>query len=112
YELAFAGSFDAPYASRRQQVVPGEDARVELTPAVSYRLILVDEQGKPVDRSVYSIPVQNVPGTPPQGLSRKFNEARRVAPGVYEGIVPLGPGAVLVERKKRDRPVAVDPKEF
>ncbi len=113
YELAFAGSFAAPYGSHRQTVLPGVENRVKLTRAVPYRLKLVDQEGQPIDRPVYSIAVQVVPGTVHRGIKRHFNEAKKVAPGVYEGIVPVGPGAVLVERKsRRDRPAAVDPKAF
>ncbi len=113
YELAFVGSFAAPYGSRRQQVVPGEEAEIELSPAAPYRLKVVDANGNPVDRDVYSIEVQETPGTVRRGIKGRFNDAERVAPGVYEGIVPLGPGAVLVKRgAKADRPAAVDPKAF
>jgi hypothetical protein len=112
FELAFLGSFEAPYASRRKRVVPGEDAQVQLTPALPYRLKLVDPKGKPLDREIYSIVVQESPGATRHDIKMRFNDAQRVAPGVYEGIVPMGPGAVLVKRKKADRPVAVDPKAF
>jgi hypothetical protein len=111
-ELAFAGSFDAPFGGRRQRVAPGEDAQVELMPAVRYRLRIVDEAGQPVDREVSSIEVQSEPGTSKLGIRHDFDKARRAAAGVYEGIVPTGPGAVLVERRKTDRPAAVDPKAF
>jgi hypothetical protein len=112
-ELAFAGSFDAPFGSRRQRVAPGEDAQVELMPAVRYRLRIVDEAGQPVDREVTSIEVQSEPGTSKLGIRHDFDKARRAAVGVYEGIVPTGPGAVLVKRgRKTDRPAAVDPKAF
>lgn len=113
YELAFVGSFGAPFSSARQRVVPGEDARVELAPAVPYRLKLIDPQGNPIDRRVYSVGVQLVPGTVRRDVKYYFNDAVRVAPGVYEGIVPTGPAAVLASRgAKSDRPVAVNPKEF
>ncbi len=113
YELAFSGSFAAPFGSRRQRIVPGENARVELVLAVPYRLKLSDPDGKPVDREVYSNIVQIIPGTDRRDVKWQFNDAVRVAPGVYEGIVPTGPGAVLVKRgSRKDRPVAVDPKAF
>jgi hypothetical protein len=112
FEVAFAGSFAAPYADRRQQVVPGENARVELWPAAAYRLKLLDPDGKPVDREVYSIEVQAFPGSVRRGIKTHFSDAEQVAPGVYQGIVPRGPGAVLVKRgAKTDRPAAVDPKQ-
>jgi hypothetical protein len=113
YDLAFVGSFDAPFASRSQQVFPGEEAEVTLTRAVPYRLKLTDPAGRPVDREVYSIQVQQTPGTTRQDIKGTFNDAERVAPGIYQGIVPIGPGAVLVKRGGRtDRPVAVQPKAF
>lgn len=113
YELAFTGSFAAPYADHRQRVVPGEDARVNLEPAVPYRLRLVDPKGNPVDRAVYSSEVQPIPGVIHSGVKKRFNDAKRMAPGVYEGIVPTGPAAVLVKRgTKTDRPAAVNPKAF
>tara|TARA_R110002095_G_scaffold189660_1_gene167347 strand:- start:69867 stop:72935 length:3069 start_codon:yes stop_codon:yes gene_type:complete len=113
YELAFIGSFAAPYFDHRQRVVPGEDARVILTPAVPYRLRLIDPKGNPVDRDVYSIKVQSIPGLSHTGVKGRFNDAQRVAPGIYEGIVPWGPAAVLVKRSlKTDRPAAVVPKAF
>jgi hypothetical protein len=113
FEVAFAGSFAAPYGSRRQQIVLGDDARVELMPAAPYRLQLIDPNGKPVDREVYSIEVQAFPGVVQRGIKRNFNDAERVAPGVYQGIVAIGPGAVLAKRRaKSDRPAAVNPKEY
>ncbi|WP_197999998.1 M56 family metallopeptidase [Gimesia alba] len=113
YNLAFSGSFAAPYTDSRRRVVPGEEARVELGSAVPYRLRLVDPKGNPVDREVYSIRVQSSPGESRRGIKSRFNDARRVAPGIYEGIVPWGPAAVLVKRgAKTDRPAAVDPKAF
>ena len=111
--LAFVGSFEAPFASRREQVFPGADAEVLLTRAVPYRLKLTDPAGQPLDREVYSIQVQETPGSRRYDVKGRFNDAERVAPGVYRGIVPRGPGAVLVQRRARtDRPVAVHPKEF
>lgn len=113
YELAFVGSFAAPFASHRQQVVPGDDGYIKLQPAVPYRLKLVDAKGEPIDREVTSIQVQATPGDIRSGITSRFNDAERIGPGVYEGIVPLGPGAVLVKRgAKADRPAAVDPKAF
>lgn len=113
FEVAFAGSFAAPYSSLRQRIAPGEEAWVALNSAAPYRLTLRNSDGDPVDREVYSVEVQEVPGTVRQGIKSRFNDAQRVAPGVYEGIVPTGPGAIFVERgKKSDRPVAVNPKEF
>jgi hypothetical protein len=112
YELAFVGSFAAPWDGHRQTVFPGRDANVRLTPAVRYRLTLTDPQGNAVDRKVYSIMVQQVPGSSYRDVKERFNVPERVAPGVYRGIVPSGPAAVLVERRKSDRPVAVNPKAF
>ena len=111
YELAFVGSFGAPFQSQRQTVRPGFDARVEVLPAVPYRLTLTDPRGEPVDRTVYSIQVQATPGSVRSDVKSRFNDPVRVAPGVYEGIVPTGPGAVVALRGyKSGRPVAVDPK--
>lgn len=113
YDLAFVGSFEAPFGGRRQRVVAGQDARVELQRAIPYRLKLTDPSGKPVDRTVYSIEVQSTVGGSRQDVKRHFDNPRRVGPGLYEGIVPVGPAAVLVERgAKTDRPAAVHPKEF
>jgi hypothetical protein len=113
YELAFAGSFAAPFRSARQRVVSGAVARVELADAVPYRLKLTDREGNPIDRTVFSVDVQQTPGTTRRDIKTAFNDAERVALGVYEGIVPIGPGAVLVKRgKKTDRPAAVNPKAF
>ena len=57
--------------------------------------------------------MQQTPGTTRRDIKTTFNDAERVALGVYEGIVPIGPGAVLVKRgKKTDRPTAVNPKAF
>ena len=113
YELAFVGSFQVPYASRRQTLRPGIDADVEIQPAVPYRLRLTDPAGKPVDRRVFSVVVQQTPGSVRSDVKPRFNDSVRVAPGVYEGIVPTGPGAVVALRGfKSDRPVAVDPKAF
>lgn len=112
YELAFVGSFAAPWRGSRQTIVSGREIRVELTPAVPYRLTLTDPQGNAVDRKVYSIVVQQVPGSIYRDAKETFNVPEREAPGVYRGIVPAGPAAVLVERRKRDRPVAMNPKAF
>ena len=113
YELAFAGSFAAPFRSARQQIVAGIVARVQLEDAVPYRLKLTDREGNPIDRTVFSVDVQQTPGTTRRDIKTTFNDAERVALGVYEGIVPIGPGAVLVKRgKKTDRPAAVNPKAF
>jgi hypothetical protein len=113
YELAFIGSFSVPYRSQRQRIVAGRDASVELQPAVSYRLTLRDPQGEPVEREVYSIEVQQTPGSVRREVKERFNTAVQAAPGMYEGIVPTGSGAVLVKRgAKTDRPAAVDPKAF
>ena len=113
YDLAFVGSFAAPFASRREPVFPGADAEVTLTRAVPYRLKLTDPAGQPLDRDVYSIQVQETPGSKRYDVKGRFNDAERVAPGIYQGIVPSGPGAVLVKRGARtDRPAAVHPKEF
>ncbi|MGH7194545.1 MAG: M56 family metallopeptidase, partial [Candidatus Saccharimonadales bacterium] len=112
YELAFVGSFAAPWRGHRQRIFPGTQARVELTPAVQYQLSLADPQGNAVDRDVYSIVVQKDPGSIYRDVKEKFNVPERVAPGVYRGIVPAGPAAVLVKRRKSDRPVAVNPKAF
>jgi len=111
YDLAFVGSFDAPFADRRFRVVEGARAKVKLQPAVPYRLKLTDPEGNPVDRNVYSIQVQRYPRTTVDGVKNRFNDAERIAPGLYQGIIPTGPGAVLIKRgAKTDRPVAVDPK--
>jgi hypothetical protein len=113
FEVAFVGSFAAPFAARRQRIVPGEDAQVALEPAAPYRLKLVDPEGNPVDREVASIEVQTIPGTVRHTVKTDFNTPVKVAPGVYEGIVPIGPGAVLVKRgAKADRPAFVQPKDF
>ncbi len=113
YELAFAGSFAAPFRSARQRIVDGIVARVQLEDAVPYRLKLTDRAGNPIDRTVFSVDVQQTPGTIRRDIKTRFNDAERVAPGVYEGIVPIGPGAVLVKRgKKTDRPAVVNPKAF
>jgi hypothetical protein len=113
YELAFAGSFAAPFRSDRQRVVSGAVARIKLAAAVPYRLKLTDHAGNPIDRTVFSVDVQQTPGTIRRDIKTTFNDAERVAPGVYEGIVPIGPGAVLVKRgKKTDRPAVVNPKAF
>jgi hypothetical protein len=112
YELAFVGSFAAPWYGHRETIVPGKEARVQLMPAIPYRLKLTDPQGDPVDRKVSSIAVQQVPGTNYRDAKWTFNVPERVAPGVYRGIVPAGPAAVLVERRKSDRPVSINPKAF
>lgn len=112
YELAFVGSFAAPWRGHRQRIFPETQARVELSPAVGYRLSLTDPQGNAVDRDVYSIVVQQEPGSIYSDVKERFNVPERIAPGVYRGIVPAGPAAVLVKRRKSDRPVAVNPKTF
>jgi hypothetical protein len=112
YELAFVGSFAAPWRGHRETIFAGREARIQLTPAVPYRLTLTDPQGNAMDRQVYSIAVQQVPGSIYRDAKSRFNVPERVAPGVYQGIVPAGSAAVLVERHKNDRPAAVDPKAF
>lgn len=113
YTLAFAGSYAAPYRGAYQLANAEEDCVVKLAPAARYRLKLTDAAGRPLSRQVYSIDVQSTPGTVQRAMKDHFNFAQQVAPGVYEGIVPLGPGAVLVKRgAKSDRPVAVEPKQF
>ncbi|MCA9098901.1 MAG: hypothetical protein KDA36_10960, partial [Planctomycetaceae bacterium] len=112
YELAFIGTFEAPYAGRRQLFFPGAEGRLQLQPAVRYRLKLTDPEGNPIDREVSSIEVQQTPGQVRKDVKSEFNIAERVGPGLYQGILPEGPAAVLVKRgTKRDRPVAVQPKE-
>jgi hypothetical protein len=110
YELAFVGSYAAPWRGHRQTIFPEMENRVTLTPAIPYRLELKDGQGHAVDRPVYSIVVQAVPGSFYRDAKERFNVPERIAPGVYQGIVPAGPAAVLVERHKSDRPLAVNPK--
>ncbi len=110
--LAFVGSFAAPWNGHRETIYPGRESRIQLTPAVPYRLKLTDPQGNTVDRKVYSIVVQQEPGSIYRDAKAWFNVPERVAAGLYQGIVPAGPAAVLVERRKNDRPAAVDPKAF
>ncbi|HEY3963357.1 MAG TPA: hypothetical protein VGM05_02295 [Planctomycetaceae bacterium] len=112
YELAFMGSFAAPWRGHRETIFSGTENRVQLMPAVPYRLKLTDPQGNAVDRKVYSIVVQQVPGSIYREAKERFNVPELVSPGVYRGIVPTGPAAVLVERHKSDRPAAVHPKAF
>ena len=125
YELGFLGSFAAPFYARRwhfpqdKPVPPGyvpinkQKVDVELRPAVRYRLRLTDPAGQPVDRRVYSTFVQREPGEMRGGVLDCFNHPERVAPGVYEGIVPTEPAVVMVFREfMTDRPAAVDPKAF
>jgi hypothetical protein len=113
YEVAVNGSFSTPIESRRFAIFPDQDAEIHVNSAVPYRLQLADAEGQSIDRGVYSIEVQSLPGQTRWSASdESFNSAMRVAPGVYEGVVPRGrPGAVLVQRgSPRDRPVLVDAK--
>ena len=113
YRIAVVGSFQAPIQSARFTVHANQKAKLKVSRAIPYRLKLADAQGKPIDRKVYSIAVQSVPGTIRRGPTHRYDVAVKVAPGTYEGIVPNGPGAVCVERgSRRDRPVLVDPKEY
>jgi hypothetical protein len=113
YTVAVVGSFDVPFTSRRMTIRPEFESTIEVFAAVPYRLKLTDEEGNPVDRSVYSMVVQSQPNAVHPGIKRHFNDPKRVAPGVYEGIVPLGPGVVVVKRgSKNDRPVSVNPKQL
>ena len=113
YTVAVVGSYDAPVVSKRFDVFEGTEATLEVDQAVPYELKLTDSDGKPVDREVVSTVVQSEPGTVLHGASSVFNFAERIAPGVYRGILPAGPGAVMVKRgSRRDRPVMVDPKAF
>ena len=111
--LAFVGDFEGPAASARQRIFPEENASVQLQPAVRYRLKLKDLEGHPIDREVWSTTVQKTPHFLIYDAKSHFNDAERVAPGVYQGIVPIGPAAVYVKRgAKTDRPAAVNPKAF
>ena len=113
YILAVVGSFDAPIESKRVTVHAGKNTQVKVRAAVPYRLKLTDGDGKPIDRKVYSISVQRTPDLVVRSATDYYDVAVKVAPGVYEGIVPNGPGAVFVKRaNRRDRPASVDPKEF
>jgi hypothetical protein len=113
YILAFVGSFHAPIESKRVTVHAGRKTQVKVRAAVPYRLKLTDQEGKPINRKVYSISVQRTPDLVVRSATDYFDVAVNVAPGVYEGIVPNGPGAVFVKREnRRDRPASVDPKSF
>ena len=91
YELAFVGSFGIAVGSRRQRVVPGEDARVTLTPAVPYRLQLADPHGNPADREVYSIEVQQTPGAVRRDVKTRFHDADARRRGSTRGSCPGAP---------------------
>ena len=125
HDLAFVGSFAAPYYSggfhfsQEEHAPPGyvpnkkRKLELELLPAVQYRLRITDPAGRPVDRAVYSALGQRQPGEVRHDLKSSFDRPQRVAPGVYEGIVPTEPAVVLVRREfMTDRPAAVDPKAF
>lgn len=113
YQIAVVGSFNAPIESQRFTLVPYRENRVDVGRAVPYRLKLTEADGQPIDRDVYSIAVQRFPDQTRHGVTYRFDDAVKVAPGVYEGIVPRGPGAVIVKRgSRRDRPAFVDPKAF
>ncbi|MEZ6066120.1 MAG: carboxypeptidase-like regulatory domain-containing protein [Planctomycetaceae bacterium] len=112
YSVAVAGSFAVPLTPVRTVIRPDHESTIEVAAAIPYRLTLTDAAGQPVDREVFSIEVQSRPGQLVRRSMHHFNEPSRVAPGVYEGVVPTGPGAVLVKRNRRDRPVLVDSKGF
>ncbi|TWT80325.1 hypothetical protein CA13_17380 [Planctomycetes bacterium CA13] len=113
YDVALVGSFHAPIVSKRFTLFPDWKNRLKVQAAVPYRLKLLDAEGAPIDREVYSITVQRVPDTTLHQVTNRFDAAVRVQPGVYEGIIPNGPGAVIVKRgSRRDRPAMVNPKEF
>lgn len=113
YMLAIIGSFHAPIESQRVNVYAGKEADIKVRAAVPYRLKLTDSDGNPIDRKVYSISVQSTPDQIRHSATSRFNQAVKVRTGVYEGIVPNGPAAVIVERgSRRDRPAFVDPKAF
>ncbi|KAA5543132.1 carboxypeptidase regulatory-like domain-containing protein [Roseiconus nitratireducens] len=113
YVIAVAGSYQTPIESRRFTVHPNRENRIEVRAAVPYRLRLTDQDGQPARRDVYSIVVQQNPDEIRRGVTDVFDRPKMVAPGIYEGILPIGPGAVIVQRgDQRDRPIAVDPKSF
>ena len=113
YDVAVIGSYGTPIEARRFTIWPDHEAILEVPPAVPYRLTLTDSMGNPIDREVFSMDVQTVPGQMRQRVSHRFNAAKRVETGVYEGLVPNRIGAVMVKRgSQRDRPVFVDVKGF
>lgn len=112
YVIAVVGSYDVPIQCKRFTIHEGKESRLQVPLAVPYQLKLTDVDGKPVDRDVSSIVVQRSPNSTHHSATSRFNKAVKVAPGIYQGIVPVGPGAVIVSRNRRDRPASVDPKAF
>lgn len=113
YDIAAIGTYETPIEPVRVTVFPDYDNEIVAQPAVRYKLKLTDPEGNPIDRKVYSIHVQARMHQSENNASRLFHLAERIAPGIYRGIVPSGPAAVIVNREdKHDRPVAIDAKAF
>ena len=79
-----------------EAAAPPRPTVVDARPPTTLR----DPSGNPVDREVYSVEVQSFPGDVRRSIKSRFNDAERVSPGVYEGIVPIGPGLCSLRRRQ------------
>ena len=102
YAVATPG---VPYLRGIAAVDRADGLIIESTRAIPYRLRIVDEAGAPVDiaATVGSCALApndpNAAGLIPAAMGVEFplGRAARRGPGVYEGFVVPGPGAVLVD---------------
>ena len=103
-----------------QTFVYEEPAVIECVKGIPFRIKLADEKGLPVNGRVEYQPIIPNPylETDLPGIRLDENHPVSVGatqvPGVYEGFVLPGPGAILVKGvdPRRYRPARVDPKAF
>ena len=104
------------YLQARGVIGPDADMVIECVRGISYRLKLVDEDGKPVAGTVEYRAVSPNPLSKNlvQSQMAAMNRAALQPDGTYKGFVLPGPGAVMVEMPNRRayRPAFVEPKAF
>ncbi|MDR3620991.1 MAG: sigma-70 family RNA polymerase sigma factor [Paludisphaera borealis] len=108
-----------PYLRAHVLVEKASGVVIECARGVPYRLTVVDGDGKPVDGRVEAHAVKPNPYFDQTRTSNDtdgapVSRALKTAPGVYEGVVILGPGAVVMETPDDHgyRPPLLDPKAF
>jgi hypothetical protein len=108
-----------PYLRAAVRVDKASGVVIECVRGVPFRLKVVDESGAPVDGKVESHAVKPNPYFEEANTSHgdgfaPVGRGLKTAPGVYEGVLMPGPGAVVMLTPEfRDyRPPLLDPKAF
>jgi len=119
--VAARPSAGVPYLPAQLKAAETTNLVIECTRGIPFRLRVVDEAGAAVDPvTVRYFAVSPNPhyagliGDVRPGVNQELSEGLGRAPGVFEGFVIPGPGAVLVRAAGavKYRPAHVDPKAF